>query len=92
MYEVLTSSDGNVRWYHNGQLHRDDGPAIERADGTKQWYHRGYLHRDDGPAIKYSSGEVAWYIHGTMCSFNRYVTDLKKSPEEITFLALKYLK
>lgn len=21
-----------------GQLHREDGPAVERADGTREWY------------------------------------------------------
>jgi hypothetical protein len=28
-------------WYLNGELHREDGPAIERANGTKAWYLNG---------------------------------------------------
>jgi len=31
-------SCGNKRWCQNGQLHRTDGPAIERANGHKEWY------------------------------------------------------
>jgi hypothetical protein len=30
---------GNKFWYDtDGKLHRDDGPAIERANGRKSWY------------------------------------------------------
>jgi hypothetical protein len=28
-------------WYINGQLHREDGPAIEYIDGSKSWYING---------------------------------------------------
>jgi hypothetical protein len=30
-------ADGTKEWYINGQLHREDGPAIEWANGTKEW-------------------------------------------------------
>ena len=52
-----------TRRYHNGanQLHRENGPAIERANGTKYWYQNGLLHRTDGPAIEYSDGDKFWY-------------------------------
>jgi len=33
-----------------GQLHREDGPAIEWADGVKEWYWAGQRHREDGIA------------------------------------------
>ena len=33
--------DGNKRWYLNGKIHREDGPAVERADGSKFWYLNG---------------------------------------------------
>ena len=49
-----------VEYYYDGQLHRNDGPAIIRyydgynADDRhvefEQWYKHGQLHRDDGPA------------------------------------------
>ena len=30
---------GNIGYYNEqGQLHREDGPAIEWADGYKDWY------------------------------------------------------
>lgn len=69
--------NGDIHWYYGGQLHREDGPAIERAGGYS-WYINGKLHRLDGPAIEYrgrtfrqsnrsdiqmvDAGE--WYVYG----------------------------
>ena len=50
-------------WFLNAELHREDGPAVERADGTKWWYLNDDLHREDGPAIEYASGSKAWYLN-----------------------------
>ena len=33
--------NGTKKWYLNGDLHREDGPAVEWADGTKEWYIEG---------------------------------------------------
>ena len=31
--------DDRTDWYNEkGQLHREDGPAVELIDGTKEWY------------------------------------------------------
>lgn len=45
-------------------LHREDGPAVEKADGTKRWYLNGLLHREGGPAIEWTDGDVWWYLNG----------------------------
>ena len=34
-------ANGTKAWYLNGQLHREDGPAIEDADGYKAWWLNG---------------------------------------------------
>jgi hypothetical protein len=39
------------RWYKDGLLHREDGPAYLSDDGTKKWYVHGKLHRTNGPSI-----------------------------------------
>ena len=59
-----TLSDGSKEWYVDGELHRTDGPAIERADGSKSWYVHGELHRTDGPAIEAPDGYKAWWLDG----------------------------
>jgi hypothetical protein len=51
-------------WYLNGKLHREDGPAIERANGDKWWYLNGKQHREDGPAVEYANGDKWWYLNG----------------------------
>ena len=41
-YRVEVAKDGTRRYYNNaGELHRDEGPAVEWADGTKEWYING---------------------------------------------------
>ena len=48
----------------NGDLHRDNGPAIVYPDGTQYWYRNGQLHRDNGPAEVYPNGTQFWYRNG----------------------------
>jgi len=37
-YTVKVYKNGSKEWYLNGQLHREDGPAVEFCNGTKQWF------------------------------------------------------
>jgi len=53
---------GIKSWYLNGELHREDGPAVEYPDGIKLWYINGEHHRIDGPAVEYSDGKKFYYI------------------------------
>ena len=51
-YRVEVAKDGTRIYYNNaGELHRDEGPAVEYANGRKEWWQNGQLHRTDGPAI-----------------------------------------
>ena len=56
-------TDGSKRWYLNGKLHREDGPAIEDTNGIKAWCINGQYHREDGPAFEYADGSKAWYLN-----------------------------
>jgi hypothetical protein len=41
-YKVNVDEDKTIRWYNDkDQLHRLDGPAVERSDGYKAWYIEG---------------------------------------------------
>jgi hypothetical protein len=51
------------RWYLNGHLHRENGPAIEYDNGDKVWYLNGQLHRENGPAVEFASGHKEWWIN-----------------------------
>jgi hypothetical protein len=54
---------GTKRWYLNGiELHREDGPAVERADGSKYWLLNNKRHRIDGPAFDLSGGDKYWFL------------------------------
>jgi hypothetical protein len=62
---LIAYRGGTREWYGpEGKLHRDDGPAIERANGTKEWYCGGKLHRESGPAIERADGSRLWYCEG----------------------------
>ena len=63
-YEVRVYTNGDKRWYLNGKLHREDGPAVEYPDGQKVWWLNDELHREDGPAIKCANGSKSWYLNG----------------------------
>lgn len=56
----------NARYYRNGKLHREDGPAIEWADGSKTWFRNGELHRTNGPAKELAGGRLEWYENGKL--------------------------
>ena len=62
--ECRVGADGTKSWRLNGELHREDGPAIEYANGTKEWWLNGEYHREDGPAIEYADGAKYWLLHG----------------------------
>jgi hypothetical protein len=60
----LTDHNGTVRWFLNGQMHRDDGPAVICANGNQLWYKFGEQHRIDGPAVVLANGDKAWFLEG----------------------------
>jgi hypothetical protein len=60
----VAQPDGGTIWYRSGIVHRDDGPAIERADGTREWYAEGIRHCETGPAFISADGERRWFVHG----------------------------
>jgi hypothetical protein len=70
--------NGDTRWYLNGKLHREDGPAVEFACGTKSWCLNGELHRADGPAIEYADGNKSWYINGVKVTEQAVMNPIKQ--------------
>ena len=63
-YHVEVDQYGNRRYYNSsGQLHRDDGPAIEYADGTRCWCQNGLRHRENAPAMEYPNGAKHWFYN-----------------------------
>ena len=62
-YTVKVFADGDKYWYLNGEIHREDGPAVEWADGSKFWWLNGKLHREDGPAKEWANGDKYWYLN-----------------------------
>ena len=71
-YTVKTDGYGTKYWYQNGQLHREDGPAIEYADGNRYWFQNGQLHREDGPAVEWANGSNQYWIHGIQFSEEQF--------------------
>jgi hypothetical protein len=76
------------KYYRNGKLHRDDGPAVIKPDGTQEWYKEGKLHRDDGPAVIYTSNISNWNKDGKI-SKNKKLVDLPKDINEFKSGKLK---
>jgi hypothetical protein len=49
-------------WYIKGNVHRENGPAVEYAYGNREWWVHGKRHRTDGPAVEYVDGWKEWWI------------------------------
>jgi hypothetical protein len=63
---MVVAKDGTKRWYSDGRLHRENGPAVMYIDGTNVWYYHGEIHRDNGPAMEHLNGTKCWYIRGQL--------------------------
>jgi hypothetical protein len=71
--KLIIDEDGNKYWkLPNGDLHREDGPAIEYIDGDKYWYINGQSHREDGPAIEFINSYKSWYLNNIRCTKKEY--------------------
>lgn len=56
---------GCIKWINDsGELHRENGPAVEDVNGDMEWWVNGKLHRDNGPAIIWSTGTKMWIKNG----------------------------
>lgn len=57
-------SEGTIRWYKNGELHRShDLPAVIYKDNIKEWWIHGQLHREKKPAA-IAFGLKVWAKNG----------------------------
>jgi len=54
---------GIIEHKKDGELHLEDGPAVESPNGYKTWYLNGEIHREDGPAIIEPDGTKAWCLN-----------------------------
>jgi hypothetical protein len=67
--KLETDSHGIKRCRNEqGQLHREDGPAVEYPSGFKIWWVNGKQHRLDGPAFEYADGHKEWWVNGNKCT------------------------
>ncbi len=70
-YRIEVDANGTRRYYNRaGQLHRENGPAVEYANGDKFWYQNDQCHRTDGSKSWYINGE-----HMSEAEFNQSVKD-----------------
>ena len=78
-YRIEVDVFGTRKYYNSaGQLHRDEGPAVECTNGYKFWVQNGMLHRTNGPAVVYTNNELQWWIHGEHMSEARFKQVVKR--------------
>jgi hypothetical protein len=46
-YKVKVYPDGGKEWFLDGDLHREDGPAVETSAGNKYWYFKGSCYTEE---------------------------------------------
>ena len=63
--EVFVVFHKKYLFLKEGNLHREDGPAMILEDGKNAWYFEGQLHRLDGACMFDEHGKPLFYaIHG----------------------------
>lgn len=72
-HRIEVDPQTGARRYYNaaGQLHREDGPAVEFSNGNREWWQNGQLHREGGPAIERLNGYKEWWLHGRRLCIKR---------------------
>ena len=87
-YKVEVDDSNTISWYNSkGQLHRENGPAVEFSNGSKEWFHNGKLHREDGPAVEYTNGNKYWYLNNVQYTESEFNAKMKKSELDYELLA-----
>lgn len=61
--QYMIDTNESKEWWLNGELHQEDGPAVEYTNGSKLWYLHGKLHREDGPAVERANGTKEWWLN-----------------------------
>jgi hypothetical protein len=87
----IIENDESKKWFLNGKLHREDGPAIEYPDGSEEWYLNNKLHREDGPAIDHSDGTKKWYLNDREVT-EEEVMGRKENEVELALAVLNLLR
>ena len=69
---------GNKIWkLPNGDVHRENGPAIVTNNDNKYWYINGKRHREDGPAVEYSDERKLWFLNDIEYSEQEYMKKMR---------------
>lgn len=96
MIERIThhiDSNGIETWKRNGQLHREDGPAMVEPNGALHWFYRHERHRTDGPAMIRADGREFWFVYGIhVNSFKKFQKLANVPKDQLVMLKLKYGK
>ncbi len=77
-YSKLNKQYYTIYLNEQGQLHREDGPAIEYDDCAKFWFLNGRRHREDGPACEWANGSREWYLEGKYYTEDGYYQEMKR--------------
>lgn len=86
--QPVETEDGELRWYKDGMLHRENGPAVVYQNGDGDWYCNGRPHRTDGPSF---SNPIGWFIGGVrITTTKQYQRKAKLSDEELAYIILKF--
>ena len=89
--KIIVLPNGIKIWSNEeGQLHRDDGPAMIWPDGTKLWYQNDKRHRTDDPAVILSDGSEEWFLNDKQYSFTEWADKLNLDQKTRLEMVMKW--
>jgi len=75
-YRIVTNEEGTTIYYLDGEIHRENGPAMIRKDGTVAWVKHGGFHRENGPAVTNSNGTAEYWLNDRHLTEAQWRTEL----------------
>ena len=72
---VMETENGVTKWFKNGVLHREDGPAVQYPDGRQYWYCKYHINaKGDAP---FFSNLCVQSLSYSLCFLVRYLVILR---------------
>jgi hypothetical protein len=92
----LIDMEGTRNYNEFGDLHREDGPAVELENGYKAWFVNGTRHRLDGPAVERPDDQFQifaikeWWVNGKRHRLDGPAIEWKSGSKEWWFDGVRH--
>jgi len=81
--EYFNEENYSMRWFLDGRLHREDGPAVIILTGKYIWSKKGIRYRPENPFLTSIISFEEWYLNGKYDDSRGHRREVFISDEEL---------